>query len=485
MRPPPPAGPCLVAGLGRAGCAAVDALLLSGAGPVAAWDANARREQRSAARRLRARGVAITLGGDGLDALAAAGPEATIVKSPGIAMDVALLRAARDRGLEVVDELELGWRLRPRPTVGVTGTNGKSTTSGLCCAVLEGAGHAAELAGNTEFGPALSAAAATGWVVCEVSSFQLEASPSFRPDVAVFTNLTPEHLDRHGTIDAYGAAKRSMFVAGQSTAGTAVINVDDPFGRELAAQVRSAGGDVLGYGHDATADVRILDSGWQIRQATMRLRGPRGEIECPTRLPGAYNAHNAAAAFTLGEAIGLPTERTVAALREAAPPPGRWQIVDEGQPFDVVVDYAHTPDGIQQLLEAVRRGISERTHAEVWTVFGPLAARDEDKERASGRAAGRLSDHLIVTTGSTVSDGRMLRIASVMSGTPDADRVEVVLDRKRAIARAIERAQPGDVVVIAGLGNMRVQGLDRYTVQPHNDADAARDALRCGARAWS
>jgi len=177
MRASLPAGPFLVAGLGRAGRAAADALLRVGAGAVWAWDASSNPPQRSAARRLRARGVHVTLGGDGREALDEAGAHVTIVKSPGIFMDVPLLRAARALGVEVIDELELGWGLCAAPIVGVTGTNGKSTTSRLCCAVLEGAGHPVELAGNTEFGPALSAAGCGGWVVCEVSSFQLEASP--------------------------------------------------------------------------------------------------------------------------------------------------------------------------------------------------------------------------------------------------------------------------------------------------------------------
>ncbi|MDQ3724139.1 MAG: Mur ligase family protein, partial [Actinomycetota bacterium] len=414
-----------------------------------------------------------------------AGPDLTIVKSPGILMDVALMRAARSRGLEVIDELELGWRLCSAPMVGVTGTNGKSTTSRLCCAALAGAGHPVELAGNTEFGPALSAAGCGGWVVCEVSSFQLEASPSFRPDVAVFTNLTPDHLDRHASMHAYGAAKRAMFVAAGSTAETSVVNVDDPFGRELAADVGGAGGRVLGYGFAASADVRIVDVRWEVRAARMRLRGPRGEFECPTRLPGRHNALNAAAAFGVAEAVGLPVEQAIAALSDATPPAGRWELIDEGQPFDVVVDYAHTPDGIRQLLEAVRSGIESREGAEVCTVFGPVGVHDRDKERASGRVAGELSDRLIVTTGSAGVGARMARIADVRRGAPEPDRVEVVLDRKEAIARAIEAARPGDVVVLVGLGHLRRQLLDGYTRQPHNDGEAARDALRSGARAWS
>jgi len=485
VRPPLPAGPFLVAGLGRAGSAAVGALLRTATGSIAAWDASDTRALRSVARRLRARGVDVTLGGDGRDVLDATGAGVTVVKSPGISMDVALLRTARDRGVEVIDELELGWRLCPVPIVAVTGTNGKSTTCRLCCAVLEGAGRHVELAGNTEFGPALSAADCGGWVVCEVSSFQLEASPSFAPDVAVLTNLTRDHLERHGSMRAYGEAKRSMFIAAKAAAGACVINVDDPFGRDLVAELRGQEGHVLGYGFDPSADVRILDARWGISMATMRVRGPRGEIELQTRLPGRHNALNTAAAFAVAEAVGLPVERVAAPLASATPPAGRWGLIDEGQPFDVVVDYAHTPDAIRQLLEAVRRGVASRDGAEVCTVFGPVGAHDPDKERECGRAAGLLSDRFIVTTGSAGVDSRMTRIADIKRGAPEPDRVEVVLDRKQAIARAIEAARPGDVVVLVGLGHLRRQLLDAYTRQPHNDGEAAREALHSGARAWS
>ncbi len=484
MRPPPPRGPVLVAGLGRAGRAAVDRLLRAGA-DVRAWDVATVRVRRRLATRLRARGVEVTLGGDGIDALDAAGPGATVVKSPGIAMDVALLRAARSRGLEIIDELELGWRSCPAPIVGVTGTNGKSTTAGLCCAVLRAAGHDAELAGNTEFGPPLSAAACAGWVVCEVSSFQLEAAPSFRPDVAVLTNLTPEHLDRHGDMAAYGAVKRAMFAAAGTTAGTSVVNVDDPFGRDLGDRVRAAGGRVLGYGFGPEADVRVLDASWDMRAATMRVRGPRGEVAVATRLPGRHNALNAAAALAVAEAIGLPAERATAALADAPAPPGRWALVEEGQPFDVLVDYAHTPDGIEQLLRAVRGALAARPGAEICTVLGPVSAPDRARERASGRAAARHGDRVVLTTGSGGPGGQVARIAEMRRGTGDADRVEVVLDRRRAIARAVRRARPGDVVVIAGLGAMRGQFLDGHALQPHDDGDAARDALRARVPACS
>ncbi|MFP5365191.1 MAG: Mur ligase family protein [Thermoleophilia bacterium] len=483
-RPPLPEGPCLVAGLGRAGRAAADALLRAGR-PVSAWDASRDGTVRGAARRLRARGVAVALGGDGLDALASAGPRATIVKSPGIALDAALLRAARARGSEVIDELELGWRLCGAPVAAVTGTNGKSTTSRLCREVLQRAAGTALLAGNTEFGPALSEAVCEGWIVCETSSFQLEASPSFRPDVAVLTNLTPEHLDRHRSMAAYGAAKRAMFVAAGETAGMSVVNLDDPFGRALADEVRAAGGRLLGYGRAAGADVRILDACWDLASATLKVRGPGGDLTLQTRLPGEHNAHNLAAALAVAAAVGLPGPAAAEALAGATPPPGRWQPIDEGQPFDVLVDYAHTPDGVRSVLEAVRRAVDARDGARVHTVLGPVGLRDDAKDSGNGRAAGLLSDRLVVTSGSTPCPGRLARIAALRRAAPDPARVEVVLDRAAARARAIGGARPGDAVVVLGLGDLRRQMLDAHTLHPHHDAAAARAALRSGAPAWS
>ena len=235
-RPPVPVGPCLVAGLGKAGQAAARALLdRSPARSVHAWDRSRVPAVRGAARRLRRRGAAVELGGDGVASLEAAGPGALVVKSPGIGFDTELIATAAQRGHEVIDELELGWRLGRGPIVGVTGTNGKSTTCALIRRALEGAGADVRPAGNTEWGPPLSAACDhEGWLVCEVSSFQLEGAPAFLPDVAVLTNLTPEHLPRHRDMEAYGEAKRRMFVREHGAAPAAVVNVDDPFVARLA-----------------------------------------------------------------------------------------------------------------------------------------------------------------------------------------------------------------------------------------------------------
>jgi UDP-N-acetylmuramoylalanine-D-glutamate ligase len=487
-RPSLPRGPYLVVGLGGAGRAAVDALL---AAPVAervlAWDGATAGGVRVAARRLRRRGVEVLLGGDGLVALDAAGSEVTVVKSPGIDLDIPLLERARSRGAEVFDELELGWRLSERPIVGVTGTNGKSTTAKLIGAVLEASGQRAHMAGNTEFGPPLSAAPADGWTVCEVSSFQLEASPSFLPDIAVFTNLTPEHLTRHLTMEHYGAAKRLMFVRGERTAGTAIVNHDDPWGRRLALDIAATGGRVLSYGFHADADIGIERADWSVREARLSLRTPAGAVECSTRLPGAHNASNVAAALAVGYSLGLPAAKIARALAGVDAPPGRWEVITVSEPFDVIVDSAHTPDGIRQLLQTARAVVSTRDGAALRTVFGAVGLRDTEKARESVHLARELSDHLILTTGSAPRDPRILRLEELRRAAMSGGVMETVLERRSAIERAIAAAAPGDLVAVLGLGALQRMVVDAAgTICPHDDRQVVRETLaRARMPAWS
>ena len=465
-RPAVPEGSCLIVGLARAGCAAADALLDRGrAQRLVAWDRASTPAVRAAARRLRARGVDVRLGGDGSAALEAAGAGATVVKSPGVAMDAPVIARALGAGLCVIDELELGWRLSGDPLVGVTGTNGKSTTSRLIAAVLAGAGHAVELAGNTEFGPPLSAAGHRGgWTVCEVSSFQLECSPGFLPEVAVLTNLTPEHLDRHRTMERYALAKRRMFVRPDGCTPMAVLNLDDPLGASLAREVAEAGGRVLSYGFAPEADVRVEGVRWSMRESRMRVRAPDGSLEFATRLPGEHNARNVAAAIAVGVALGLDPSQSAASLAEVLPPAGRWSLASEQSgAFDVLVDYAHTPDGLRQVLEAIRGALDARGGGQLHTVFGAVGLHDGRKARESGAVAAALSDRLTLTTGSAPRDARVVRLQEL---------------RRAALEAAIAAASPGDVVAILGLGALKRITLDAAgTVGEHDDGEIARSAL--------
>ncbi len=469
----------MVVGLGRAGRAAIDALrTISDVERVSAWDRSTDGAVRSIARGLRRRGVEVRLGGDGLVALDAIGAAATIVKSPGIALQRPIFQRARERGLDVFDELELGWRLSRDPIVGVTGTNGKSTTARLIATVLRAAGHSAQLVGNTEFGPPLSGATVGGWSVCEVSSFQLEATSTFLPDVAVLTNLTPEHLARHTDMENYGAIKRSMFIRGGQAVKTAIVNLDDPFGRRLAQDVAQAGGHVLSYGFDAAADVRVEDAVWDMRSGRARLRTPDGIVECATELPGRHNASNVAAAFAMGHLLGLSAQALSRALDGSDGPPGRWEVISGPQSFDVVVDFAHNPDGIRRLLETARAITDRREGASVRAIFGPTGAHEPEKERDIGRLAGALSDHLVLTTGTLNYDARVVRLEELHRAASGAGTLEIELDRRAAIERVISAAQPGDVVALLGLGALTRLVLDAVgTSIPFDDRQVARESL--------
>jgi UDP-N-acetylmuramoyl-L-alanyl-D-glutamate--2,6-diaminopimelate ligase len=450
---PLPSPPVLVAGIGRAGEAALELLTRAiGADAVSAWDAQRNGEVRAKAARWRACGVTVTLGGDGTDALAAIGAPATIVKSPGIDMDVPLLRAATEQGVDVLDELEIGWRVAAAPLVAVTGTNGKSDLRPDRVGVAA-AGRRAQRVGNTELGPPFSAADPAAAIVCEVSSFQLQAAPTFLPDIAVFTNLTLEHLPRHKTMEAYGDAKQLMFVRGDRTCGIAVVNADDARGRRIIAAVRGAGGRAISYGFSADADVHIVDTRWTMREAEATIRADDNVTTLRSRLP-ADTTRSTSPLHLLMAGQRPDVEATVAGVASAVAPPGRCELVDEGQPFDVVVDYAHTPDGIAQSLGAARavtlaRGTSLRT------VFGAVGLPDPPKAHGCGEAAANLSDQLILTTGTAPRSHRIERMRELRDAAQSAARSSWCSTR-RAIERAVAAARPGDIVAI--LGSARCAG---------------------------
>jgi UDP-N-acetylmuramoyl-L-alanyl-D-glutamate--2,6-diaminopimelate ligase len=486
LRPPLPKGPYLVAGIGRAGRAAASALGAAvGAEAILAWDSGTTRRTRRAQRQLEAAGIRTRLGAWDRHAHAWGRGANTLVKSPGISCDAPIVRQALERRIDVIDELELGWRLGRAPVLGVTGTNGKSTVAGLIVALLTASDRTVQLAGNTDFGPPLSKVASepSDWIVCEVSSFQLEACPCLLPDIAVFTNLTPEHLSRHGTIERYGEVKRRLFARGEASAPVAVINMDDAFGRTLATDLSRRGSAVLGVGFGPGADYRVAEAAWDLRQARLLVSSPSGRVELDTLLPGAYNAHNAAVALAIADLLGV--ERSVAAqvLATHPGPPGRFEHVDEGQDYDVIIDFAHTPNGLEQFLLAARA--SMKTGGRLRTVFG-LGRLGAAQTRAMGRVARLLSDELILTTSSYGGQPPLVALQHVLHGvrTVSGRRVEVVLDRRRAIKTALERSSAPDVVVIPGRGALTEMSADpRGVPQPFDDREVAREILRASVGA--
>ena len=319
-------------------------------------------------------------------------------------------------------------------------------------------------------------------VVCEASSFQLEGCPAFLPEAALFTNLTHEHLDRHVTIRRYAAAKRRMFVRGRACAPVAVVNVDDRLGARLAEEVLSRGGSALRYGETARADYRLVDCSWTVSDGWVCADTPRGRVELSTRLPGRHNALNALAALALGDALHVAPTRAAAAIGSTAAVPGRFQVIEGDQPFDVVVDYAHNPDGVRHALEAARGLIGARgPGACLRVVCSAPRIRNQHQRQLMGRIAASMADHLILTTERWPETDASTELPSGFEAGARERPIgccEVVLDRSDAIARALSAARPGDLVMILGRGSLSGVLLDRSgRPRQFDDRDTARRLL--------
>lgn len=462
-RPPLPPGPYLVVGLGRAGLSAARALAVA-AGPAAVmvWDAAADDAQRARAASLRADGIDARLGGDGIDALAGV---RSLVKSPGVPPEIPVVAAAVRRGLPVVDEFEIGWSMLAAPTLGITGTKGKSTVAKLCTDIFVAHGLEPVLCGNTEFGPAvgeLVGRPAPGWLVAELSSYQLESSRELAVDAAVFTNLSNDHLDRHGTLAAYGAAKRRLFVRGDRCVPVAALNVDDPLGTRLAEEVEARGGRALRYGRAAAADYAIVDCRWDLHRAELELATPTGPVTVGTRLPGLHNARNVAAAVAITDGLGLSRGPTLSALATASGVEGRFEPVDVGRDFDVVVDLAVCPAGIDAALAAARPVAAARG-GRVIAVLGLTSRCATLISAEAGAIARRRCDRLILCGSSYRGEPRVPPLVGLKAGAASVPggEVELVIDRREAIGRALRVARPGDVVALLGRGHIDREATDR------------------------
>ena len=377
-------------------------------------------------------------------------------------------------------------------TVGVTGTNGKTTTAFLVRALLEADGRQTGLLGTVKSvigGEEREVVRTTpeaidlqrtfremvgkGDVACamEVSSHALELhrADSIHFAAALFTNLTQDHLDFHGTMDEYFDAKRRLFT--DADARAAIINLDDPYGARLAAEL----GDAVTFGLESpTALYRAIDVETSIAGSRFIARTPDGEIELSSPLRGRFNVYNVLAAFASVRALGVPGEAAARAIATAGQVPGRFQTVDEGQPFAVVVDYAHTPDSLENVLRAARPLTTGRLHV----VFGAGGDRDRGKRPLMGEIARRLADRIIVTSDNPRSEDPEAIIEEVLAGIRDANQVEHDADRRAAIATAITTAEAGDVVVIAGKGHEQGQEFEAGTKLPFDDVTVAREILR-------
>jgi UDP-N-acetylmuramoyl-L-alanyl-D-glutamate--2,6-diaminopimelate ligase len=473
-----PSGPFLVAGLAAAGRAAVRALS-DAVGPdqVYAWDCDTSAGMQRVRRELERSGVHTILGPE--LTRRQVGQARTVVKSPGIPFSAQVLQRALGKRRTIIDELELGWRLSHAPMLAVTGTNGKSTVCGLAIALLSADGRCVQLAGNTQFGPPLSAIASNDldWVVCEVSSFQLEGCVDLLPEVAVFTNLTLEHMGRHGTMRRYGEMKRRLFINEGRAVSHAVVDIDSDFGPGLASDIERHGGDVIRVGLSAGADYRVGSVGWNLRRSEISISTPAGRVSLRSGLPGIYNARNLAAALALADLMGVDRERSILTLNAYTGPPGRFEHVDAGQPFDVIVDFAHTPDALEQLLTTVRTGMAPAGRLIV--VFG-LGGAPGTGMQNMGRVVAERSDRLILTTSGFRGLPRMPALSSTLAGarTPRRAEWEVILNRRRAIEEAVSSAARDDVIVIPGRGALREMRNDgRGMSLPFDDRQVARELI--------
>ena len=380
--------------------------------------------------------------------------------------------------------------------VGVTGTNGKTTsvrliagmmtTNGRCAASLGTLG--ATLDGRPvdlglsrpttpeahELRPALRTLAEQGarTIAMEVSSHATALKRvwglNFR--VAVFTNLTEDHLDFHGDLDAYFRAKAMLFESLDESA-TAVINIDDPRGRELMAMTQAR---VLTFGWDNDADIRPVE----IRSEgpiSVALTSPVGPIELEMPFVGRFNIANAMATVGTGIALKLAPTEIAAGLASAELIPGRFEPVDAGQDFTVVVDYAHTPDALDNALRTAR-GIAEGRDGRLICVVGCGGDRDRTKRPIMGGIAAKLADTTIFTSDNPRTEIPERILDEIVAGASGFNPFERMENRRAAIRRAIEKAQPGDVVVIAGKGHEPYQEING--IKHHfDDREEAREAL--------
>lgn len=385
---------------------------------------------------------------------------------------------------------------------GITGTNGKSTTVFLVEAILSAAGRKSALIGTIEYHVAgrtypaphttpealelarlFHDAVAQGAsdAVMEVSSHALAQERVFGIpfDVAVFTNLTRDHLDYHKSMDDYFAAKRALFEGvGTDPPRVAVTNLDDEYGAKLAQFSRKRSSLVLSYGWNR-GDFHADNVDITPRGTRFDLVGPEDKIAVFSPLIGRVNVYNVLAAAAACSARGCTAPAIASGVAALTHVPGRFQRVDCGQPFTVVVDYAHTDDALRNLTALAREFVTrDKANGRVITVFGCGGDRDRAKRPLMGEAAGRGSDLVVLTSDNPRSEDPRAIINDALVGLQKSGvKYTVEVDRRKAIALAIDEARPGDIVLLAGKGHEKVQ-VTREGSQPFDDVEVARDVLK-------
>jgi UDP-N-acetylmuramoyl-L-alanyl-D-glutamate--2,6-diaminopimelate ligase len=390
-----------------------------------------------------------------------------------------------------------GYPSRELALVGVTGTNGKTTTTYLVESICRVAGWKTGIIGTvgcrigseplpaertTPEAPDLQGLlrqmvnAGVRSAAMEVSShaLSLQRTLGCEFDVGVFTNLTQDHFDFHRDIEDYFAAKSMLFQSYPRASGklfTAVINGDDPYGRRLAAM---AAGCVVTYGVSSECDLRATDIDATARSLCFTLAAGGERHHVRMRLGGLFNVANALAAAGAARALGLDWPAVARGLGEATGVPGRFESVEAGQDYAVIVDYAHSPDGLENLLRSAR-ALSPRR---LLVVFGCGGDRDRTKRPLMGGIAARLADRIFITSDNPRSEEPAAILEEILAGVPERARPATSLDadRRASIHAAVAEAKPGDVVLIAGKGHETYQIFATETIH-FDDREVAREAI--------
>ena len=409
-----------------------------------------------------------------------------LVLSPGIACDNANVLLAEQRGLEVISEVELGYRLYGGHIAAITGTNGKTTSTNIIRLILRKAGYKVGLIGtinimindeiteshNTtpdvvDLQKTLYAMCCAGcdYCVMEVSShaLALKRVAGIEYDCAVLTNITQDHLDFHKTMENYRDAKSLLFehlTDGSKPNKNAVFNMDDPSSAIIRERTKA---NVLTYGEGHDNDIYPLSFTVEPKHMQLLLHTPVGEMDLELKITGEFNVYNVMGVIGAMLAEKIDKDIICSVLDGFDGVPGRFQLVEAGQPYTVIVDYAHTPDGLENVLKTAR----SITRGKLWVVFGCGGDRDNKKRPIMGALALELADNIVVTSDNPRTEDPELiidEIFTALQNVPEGKRVTRLSDRREAICYALAEAAADDVILIAGKGHENYQILKDRTI---------------------
>ena len=409
-----------------------------------------------------------------------------LVLSPGIACDNANVLLAEQRGLEVISEVELGYRLYGGHIAAITGTNGKTTSTNIIRLILRKAGYKVGLIGtinimiNDEITEShnttpdvvnlqktLYAMCCAGcdYCVMEVSShaLALKRVAGIEYDCAVLTNITQDHLDFHKTMENYRDAKSLLFehlTDGSKPNKNAVFNMDDPSSAIIRERTKA---NVLTYGEGHDNDIYPLSFTVEPKHMQLLLHTPVGEMDLELKITGEFNVYNVMGVIGAMLAEKIDKDIICSVLDGFDGVPGRFQLVEAGQPYTVIVDYAHTPDGLENVLKTAR----SITRGKLWVVFGCGGDRDNKKRPLMGALALELADNIVVTSDNPRTEDPELiidEIFTALQNVPEGKHVTRLSDRREAICYALAEAAADDVILIAGKGHENYQILKDRTI---------------------